>query len=76
MDRTGTMLKWWEPLPVDPPREGIYIGRRTLADGRADYIGPEEGTVFYPEKHYPAALVVFSERERPVLVPIDAIESE
>lgn len=70
----GTWKKWWEPCRLGTPREALYIGYRTVVDGEADYIGEEEGTAFTPERHYRAALVVFSERERPVLVPLDALE--
>lgn len=73
-DRSGRWWKWWEVQPLSKPREALYIGYRTLQDGHADYIGPEEGTAFYPDRHYRAALVVFNERERPVLVPLDSLE--
>lgn len=61
-------------MPLPQSREALYIGYRTVADGLREYIGDEEGIAFVPERHYRAALVVFSERERPVLVPLDAIE--
>lgn len=63
-------------------REGLYIGWRTLSDGRfcsptvsysfdpTEYDGPE----YIPSRVFKAALVVFSEREKPVLVPLDALE--
>lgn len=73
-DRSGTWLKWWDAQRLTEPRPALYIGYRTLYDGRSDYLGPEEGTAFYPDRHYRAALVVFNERSRPVLAPMDGIK--
>ena len=55
------------------PRVAIYIGYRTLYDGRVDYDEYGSGE-FCPKSHFSAALVVFSERTRPVLVPFAALE--
>jgi len=67
--------KYWDTKLITP-REGIYIGTRTLFNGEREYIGSEEGVAFYPREHFRAALVVFSERENPVLVPIDGLEAQ
>jgi hypothetical protein len=69
---THTPRRAWKPWPLSAAREGLYIGRRTLYDGKVIY--EEYGIEFHPESHFTAALVVFSERERPVLVPFDALE--
>lgn len=64
--------KTWQPRPMEP-REGLYIGYRTLADGVRD-AEDEVGYTFEPKRHFRAALVVFSDRTNPVLVPLDQIE--
>lgn len=74
-DRGWVWLKWWEAQKLEQPREGLYIGYRTLADGKSEYIGSEEGTAFTADRHFRAALVVFGERNSPVLVPLEAIEA-
>lgn len=63
--------KVWEAWPT-PPRTGTYIGYRTLANGRREF-EEEVGYIFEPKEHFRAALVVFSERTKPVLVPVDAL---
>jgi hypothetical protein len=55
-------------------REGMYIGTRTLANGTAEWEGEDEGMVFQADEYFRVALVVFSERENPVYVPLAAIE--
>jgi hypothetical protein len=55
-------------------REGMYIGTRTLANGIAEWEGEDEGMVFQAGEYFRVALVVFSERENPVYVPLAAIE--
>jgi hypothetical protein len=72
LERGQGERKYWQPWPINK-RTGLYIGYRTLYDGRVDWIDSEAGTVFYPESHFQAALVVFSERERPALVPFDKL---
>jgi hypothetical protein len=68
--------KWWEERPLETPRDGLYIGKRTISDGYTEVEDTGEGVlyIYNPEQHYTAALVVFSERERPVLVPWSALE--
>lgn len=65
--------KFWQSRTLEKPRSGLYIGYRTLYDGEVK-IGDYEMPEFHPESHGQAALVVFSERERPVFVPFDALE--
>ena len=63
--------KYWRVNPI-APREGLYIGYRTLYNGYVEY--DDYGGTFHPQEHYKAALVVFNEREKPVLVPLAHIE--
>ena len=58
------------------PRNGIYIGTRTLSNGVRVWEGSEEGMSYTPKEYLRAALVVFSTREKPMLVPLDAITQE
>ena len=64
--------KYWDTKTIEP-REGVYIGMRTLANGER-WWEDEVGYVFEPKEHFRAALVVFSERENPVLIPLDALQ--
>lgn len=58
--------KAWEAEPITP-RRGMYIGWRTIRDGLT---ADEDGSiVFIPKSHRKAALVVFNEHSRPVLMP-------
>lgn len=66
--------KRWETKVLPNPRSGIYIGYRTLQNGKTVFEGSEEGYHFEPSEHFRAVLVVFSERERPVLVPMEALD--
>ena len=66
--------KAWHRWEYSTPRHALYIGKRTLSDGYVEW-WEEEGYAYTPERHFIAALVVFSERERPVLVPLDALEA-
>lgn len=62
--------KEWRRGGIDA-RPGVYIGWRTLFDGTTEF--DDDGAVFHPSRHFPAALVVFDARCSPVLVPMDAI---
>ena len=64
--------KYWKARVIEK-RKGLYIGYRTLYDGVREWIGSEEGVWFIPDRHFEAALVVFSPRERPVYVPLSAM---
>jgi len=66
------MKKFWEPRAIKP-RGGVYIGLRHLANGER-WIEDEVGYVFETKERLRAALVVFSTRENPVLVPLDAMQ--
>lgn len=71
----GRRGKLWMRTPI-APREAIYIGKRTLSDGKRETEDVGEGVIYiyWPERYFSAALVVFNERERPALVPWDALE--
>ena len=69
---SGASRKVWEAKPITPC-DALYVGWRTLSNGRVTWEDSEVGYVFWPEEHFKAALVIFSEREKPVFVPIDAI---
>lgn len=62
--------KRWEPKAIEP-RDGVLIGWRTLSNGTRAW-HEEEGYCYTATEHFGAALVVFSLRENPVYVPIDA----
>ncbi len=69
LSRSGT-LKEWQATQPQPPKNGLLIGYRTLANGLASYEGEDEGTVFYPTEHVRAALVAVDLKHKPVLVPL------
>jgi hypothetical protein len=51
------------------PRQGIYLGKRTLWNGTRIF-EHEVGNIFEPEHHLRAMVVCFSEHENPVYAPI------
>ncbi|MFA5380260.1 MAG: hypothetical protein WC455_31145 [Dehalococcoidia bacterium] len=65
-----TSRKIWERKPAKI--SGIYIGYRTLCDGKREW-EDEAGYIFFPELYFPAALIAEGPRKRPVLVPVDSI---
>lgn len=68
----NTDEKYWDVWAIKP-RTALYIGARTLSNGVRWY-EQEVGMVYEPRgERIRAALVVFSARERPVLVPFDAL---
>jgi hypothetical protein len=71
----GERRREWHAVTIDD-REGLYIGRRWLANGEMEWDEYAPGGAgFHADKErIPAALVVFSERTNPVLVPFDAVE--
>lgn len=71
--RQGNTYRW-ESAPT-APRLGIYIGWRTLFDGQLKWDGFEDDIpVFHQSSHIRAALVVFSARTKPVLVPMSEVK--
>lgn len=73
--RPADRVKEWQVVDV-APREAIYLGERTLANGTTDWWA-EEGITFTPDKegYFRAALVCFSAHENPVYAPLDSISS-
>jgi hypothetical protein len=70
----GPRRKQWKRDHWDGrTRKGIYIGKRTLANGKAEF-EYEAGVLFVPEEYISAALVVFNERENPVYVDFEDLE--
>lgn len=72
--KAGVTRKFWKSETLPAPRTGLLIGWRTISDGERMY-EDEVGYVYEPQERQRAALVVFNERARPVLVPIDALEA-
>jgi hypothetical protein len=67
-------MKYWDRASAKIT--GLFIGIRTLYDGDREWWGEDEGYTFKPRSHFRAALVVPSERENPVLVPLDSISAK
>ena len=74
----SNVLKKWvrcgdRPVLKPKPIEGIYVGFRTYADGRREYLGAEYGIAFHPSSYREVWLIVPSERQAPVpVLPEDA----
>jgi hypothetical protein len=71
----GERRREWHAVIVED-RQGIYIGRRSLANGEMEWDDDEPGGAGFRADagRIPAALVVYDERRNPVLAPFDAIE--
>ena len=71
----GARRREWHAVTIDD-REGLYIGKRSLANGEMEWDDDALGGAgFHADKErIPAALVVYSEFRNPVLVPFDALE--
>lgn len=65
--KSGNKRKW-EAVDIEP-RQGIYIGVRTLSDGVM-----EDGVVYRSVRRFPAAIVAVSTTESPILVPFIRVE--
>jgi hypothetical protein len=70
----NTRWKAWARWEFNTPREGLYIGYRTLQDGETWWEGEEIGMVFKPHRDLDAWLVVLNERQNPVLVFPEDVE--
>jgi hypothetical protein len=66
--------KYWHPVKI-APKKGIFIGTRTLSDGTREW-DSEAGYYFIPKEHFPAALVVFNEKENPEYVRLFSTADE
>lgn len=63
--------KFWESCTIEP-RQAVFLGLRTLSNGRRD-VEDEVGYVYEPREYFQVALVVFSARENPVYAPLAAL---
>ena len=69
--RTTGTYKYWKAKEIN--RAGIYLGKRKLANGIVE--ADSYGLYFQATEHVDAALVCFSEREKPVYVPLEAMKA-
>ncbi len=54
--------------------EGIYIGYRTIQDGKTSWEGEEIGNIWIPSRHFECWLIVEDPRQKPIRVlPEDVI---
>jgi len=67
-----TVYKYWEKVRIKT-RSGLFLGIRTISNGARDY-DPDYGCVYRAKEYIKAALVVFSEREKPVYAPMENVE--
>lgn len=74
----GRYQKVWVPAsrPPEVPevRTGVIVGKRTLADGEAQYYASDEPVSWSPKHHFEAYLVAYDLRRRPVYVLVEDIE--
>lgn len=63
--------KLWKEVPITD-REGLFLGFRTLSNGFI-FWESEVGYIFESDKSFRVALVIFSERENPIYVPLQSI---
>jgi hypothetical protein len=69
----GERRREWHAVTIDD-REGIYIGKRSLANGEIQWDDDPGGAGFRADRErLSAALVVYNEHRNPVLVPFDAL---
>lgn len=74
-DPVARRRRVWRPDPTwghPDGREGIVVGLRTLANGISDW-DPDGGYEWVPQETFPAVLVAFHVRRKPVLCPVDAV---
>lgn len=62
-----TVERWIGDTPPEDHREGIVIGKRTLANGYVNY-DYDEGTTFEPESHLIAYVIAYDLHRNPVYV--------
>jgi hypothetical protein len=67
-------IKYWKSEAMGKPRKGIFLGQRTLQNGRriTDY---ELGCIFEPTEYIKAYLVCTSPNEKPFFVLPEDIET-
>jgi len=65
----------WKPVTTRPS-DAIWIGWRTLSNGKVYYSKAwDDPTTYHPEEYFRAELVVFHERQKPVFVLPDQVQS-
>lgn len=63
-----TTERWWgDAYGTEDPRPGIIIGKRTLANGYANY-DYDSGTTFEPDQHVTAYVIAYDLHRKPVYV--------
>ena len=70
--QSDVWIKGWTRSPLKEPREGIYLGKRTLSTGRT--VNDYEGSYYEPLEYTKAILVAVSNRENPVYVLPEDVE--
>lgn len=68
----GMNRAYWVPVVWKTPQSGILIGWRHLSDGEVD-VSYDEGSQYYPKKHFKVGLVVFNERQNPRYIPMNML---
>lgn len=65
----STCYRSWVRRPYRTPKEGMFIGFRTLANGDMEYSA--DGRTFHPTQYFRVALVVFDIKTNPVYVKFE-----
>lgn len=73
-DEFGRSEAWkvWQTFSSIQTKEGIIIGKRTLSNG-INHWDPDAGNMYESKDFFPAYLVAYDMKQKPVLVPIDNI---
>lgn len=58
----------WELIELSKYRRGLFIGTRTLQNGRIEYMGEEYGNAFFPEEYFKAWLIAPNAHTNPIYV--------
>ena len=61
--------RWAEVIPGKPrPVEGIFIGWRTIQNGKSEWLGYDEGQIWIPDEYIECWLIVVDPRQNPIRV--------
>jgi len=71
-DKRRAWVKEW--VQADEPVVGWVVGTRTISSGRTENHGFDADFVWTAHTHHRVALVCQHPRQRPIPVPIDALE--
>ena len=67
--------KFWDVIATPGSRIGLFLGYRTIVDGRVYWLGPDGGGwCFMPEQYKRVAYVSPGTQQNPIYVPLDSIE--